>query len=214
MAFLVEFLVFLQKRKIKKRLEQEEKEAEKGIAEAQFRLGQHYEFGTEIEQNYRLAFFWYQKAADQDLAQAQYNLGLLYEHGRGVLQDYHKAAELYQKAVKQGDPWAMTNLAFLYSHGKGLEQSDEQANELYQEAAKKGHFQAQYNLAARYASGRGFGINLVLAYYWFERAKLGASALNQERSNRMLERLAEHMSQEEQEEARQMLHDLFRPSPE
>ena len=89
----------------------------------------------------------------------------------------------------------------LFSYGKGVEASEDKANELYFRAANLGHFQAQYNLGARYASGRGFDVNLVTAYFWFERSKLGASALNQERANKMLEALSEHMTDDDVAEA-------------
>lgn len=184
--------------------------AESNNLEAQFKLGQLYEFGKGVEQSFENASLWYQKAAESGLATAQYNLGLLYEHGRGVPQNYHEAAAWYQRASEQGDPWATTNLAFLYSNGRGVRQSDTIANNLYQDAAEKGHFQAQYNLAARYASGRGFETDLVAAYFWFERSKLGASALNQERANRMIEALSDHMTEADIREAKAMYTSLLR----
>ena len=184
--------------------------AEANNIEAQFQLGQLYEFGKGVEQSFENAFMWYQKAAESGLATAQYNLGLLYEKGRGTEQDYKEAAKWYQLASEQGDPWAMTNLAYLYSHGRGVEHSDTIANNLYQEAAETGHFQAQYNLAARYASGRGFEPDLVAAYFWFERSKLGASALNQERANKMVEALSDHMTESQIIEAKAMYASLLR----
>lgn len=184
--------------------------AEANEPEAQFKLGQLYEFGKGVEQSFENALIWYQKAADSGLAAAQYNLGLLYEHGRGTEKNYKEAAKWYQRASEKGDPWATTNLAFLYSHGRGVRQSDTVANNLYQEAAETGHFQAQYNLAARYASGRGFEPDLVAAYFWFERCKLGASSLNQERANKMVEALSDHMTEEQIREAKTMFASLLR----
>ena len=184
--------------------------AEANDLEAQFKLGQLYEFGKGVEQRFEKAFFWYEKAASGGLASAQYNLGLLYENGRGTTKDYKKAAKWYQLASEQGDPWATTNLAFLYSHGRGDRNSDTVANNLYIEAAETGHFQAQYNLAARYASGRGFEPDLVTAYFWFERSKLGASALNQERANKMIEAISDHMTAEQITEAKAIYDALLR----
>lgn len=88
--------------------------------------------------------------------------------------------------------------------------ADEQkANELYLQAANLGHFQAQYNVAARYASGRGFEVDLISSYFWFERSKLGANGLNQERANKMLEAISVHMTEEHVAEAKARVQQLF-----
>lgn len=184
--------------------------AETDNPEAQFKLGQLFEFGKGVEQSFEKAMIWYQKSAEAGNTAAQYNLGLLYEHGRGTEKNYTKAAQWYTKASEFDDPWAKTNLAFLYSHGRGVEQSDNVANKLYREAAETGHFQAQYNLAARYASGRGFEPDLIAAHFWFERSKLGASALNQERASKMIKALTEHMTEENLQEANEMFASLLR----
>jgi TPR repeat protein len=166
-------------------------------ADAQFELGQLYEYGKGIEQDYSKAMHWYKLAAKSGLFKAEYSIALLYEKGRGVELDYVLASEWYQKAADKGDPWSQTNLAFLYSHGRGVKQSDKTANELYRKAAEQGHFQAQFNLGARYASGRGTTVDLPEAHYWFQRSRLGASALNQERANKAMEALEANMSSEE-----------------
>lgn len=178
--------------------------------DAQFELGQLYEFGKGVEQNYQKALEWYTRSAEAGLSKAEYSIGLLYEQGRGVAENYTMAAAWYQKAAEKNDPWALNNLAFLYSHGRGVEQSDEKANELYIQAANLGHFQAQYNLAARYASGRGMEVDLISAYFWFERSQLGASALNQERAKKMIEVISEHMSKEDIATAKARYEELFR----
>lgn len=181
-----------------------------GDPQAQFELGQMYEYGRGVPQDYQEALKHYTTAAERGLAQAEYSIGLLYEHGRGVEANATTAADWYNRASEKGDTWAMNNLAMLFSYGKGVEISEERANELYLRAANLGHFQAQYNLGARYASGRGFDVDLVTAYFWFERSKLGASALNQERANKMIEALSDHMLPEEIVEAKSRVSQMFR----
>lgn len=181
-----------------------------GNPQAQYELGQMYEFGRGVAQDYQAAMTWYAKSAEQNYAAAQYAIGLLYEHGRGVEADASIAATWYSKAAEQGDTWAINNLAMLYSYGKGVEANESKANELYLQAANLGHFQAQYNLAARYASGRGFEADLIAAYFWFERSKLGASALNQERANKMIEAISAHMTPEDIQVANARVQDLFK----
>ena len=181
-----------------------------GNPQAQYELGQMYEFGRGVGQDYTEAMAWYMKAAQQNYAQAQYAIGLLYEQGRGVVENPATAATWYKKAADQGDTWAINNLAMLYSYGKGVETNDDKANELYMQAANLGHFQAQYNLAARYASGRGLEVDLISAYFWFERSKLGASALNQERANKMIEAVSAHMSPEDIKQAKERVAQIFK----
>ena len=180
-----------------------------GNPQAQYELGQMFEFGRGVPQNYTEAMEWYLRAAEQHYAQAEYAIGLLFEHGRGVASDPSKAANWYQRAVQQGDTWAMNNLAMLYSYGKGVTANEQRANELYLQAANLGHFQAQYNVAARYASGRGFEVDLISSYFWFERSKLGANGLNQERANKMLEAISVHMTEEQIAEAKARVQQLF-----
>ena len=50
-----------------------------GHAQAQDNLGEAYEEGLGVHQDYVEAVQWYRKAAEQGLANAQYNLGVMYE---------------------------------------------------------------------------------------------------------------------------------------
>lgn len=186
-------------------IEQTQTLAESGEAEAQYLLGQYFEFGRGVLQSHTKAAYWYGLAAGQGLAHAQYALGLLYQNGRGVELDIQKAVELYQKAADQGDPWAQNNLGYLYSQGKGVPEDQIKASNYYRKAAQKGHFQGQFNIAARYASGQGCDVDLVEAHYWFSKAHIGATALQQERIKKALERIEEVMSNEDIAKAQKRL---------
>ena len=78
------------------------KAAAQGFPSAQFNLGNFYEDGTGVAQDFKTAAALYAKAAAQGLPSAQFNLGVLYEHGEGVAQDFKAAAELYAKAAASG----------------------------------------------------------------------------------------------------------------
>ncbi|HTK83709.1 MAG TPA: tetratricopeptide repeat protein [Patescibacteria group bacterium] len=65
--------------------------APRGDADAQVLLGEHYEDGDGVKQNYGKAAGWYERAADQGNARAQNRLGYLYLRGLGVPQDYSEA---------------------------------------------------------------------------------------------------------------------------
>ena len=64
--------------------------AKQGDAIAQFIVGELYQRGLGVRQNYDQAIKWYKKSANQGDVDAQYNLGKLYQHGEGVKKDYKK----------------------------------------------------------------------------------------------------------------------------
>ena len=77
--------------------------AEAGDARAQFKLGQMYDFGKGVPQDYVEAAKWYSKGAEQGNVQALFNLGWIYENGEGVPKDMAEATKWYRKAAEQGD---------------------------------------------------------------------------------------------------------------
>lgn len=133
--------------------------AEKGNAEAQFKLGVLYSNGREVQKDYGKAVEWYQKAANQNYAKAQYNLAICYEEGNGVPMNFVKAVEWYQKAAAQGMSEAQYNLGVCYYEGRGVKHSYEKAVEWFQKASNQGNEFAQLGLATCYKYGRGVLIN-------------------------------------------------------
>jgi len=116
--------------------------AEKGDAEAQYKIGLGYALGDGVPQDDKKAIPWYQKAADQGNTGAQLSLGLMYAEGRGVPQDDTKAVVWYRKAAEHGQAKAQYNLAFMYSSGRGVPQDDVNAYAWYSLAAAQGQVNA------------------------------------------------------------------------
>ena len=85
-------------------------QAERGDADAQFRLGVQCATRQDEAPDYAQAAIWYRKAADQSHALAQFNLGLMHAEGQGVPQDPAEATVWFQKAARQGDAGAQFNL--------------------------------------------------------------------------------------------------------
>ena len=98
--------------------------ADQGYAAAQSALGNMYDNGQGVPQDYVEAVLWYRRAADQEHAAAQYILGFMYDRGRGVPQDDVEAARLYRLAADQGDADAQANLGVMYEFGRGVPQDD------------------------------------------------------------------------------------------
>jgi TPR repeat protein len=86
------------------------KQAAKGEAEAQFRLGVCYDKGEGITRNNKQAVLLYEKAASQNHAYAQNNFGVCYEQGLGLEKNFEKAKMYYQEATLNGHISAKNNL--------------------------------------------------------------------------------------------------------
>lgn len=130
--------------------------ADRGNAEAQFKLGILYYQGKDVPENTHKGLALLQKAADQGYTPALYNLGLRYDHGgMGVEQDEAKAAALYQKAADQGHASAQINLGRMYAGGRGVPQDDAKAVKLFQKAADQGDVIGKAGLGEAYATGFG-----------------------------------------------------------
>lgn len=85
--------------------------SQKGMKEAQFRIGDHLlrgEAGFDV--NAQEAVNWFRKSAEQGYDSAQYNLGWCYETGTGVGEDITQAINFYQLASKQGNAQAAERL--------------------------------------------------------------------------------------------------------
>jgi uncharacterized protein len=86
--------------------------AEGGNPDAEVELGDHYQDGDGVEQNYALAAEWYRKAAENvpnlgGAGQGRNNLGLLYMEGLGVPKDYVQAYKWFSLAgADQNIAWA------------------------------------------------------------------------------------------------------------
>lgn len=130
--------------------------AKHGNCEAQFKMGQMYELGDVIMQDYNKAFEWYEKAAEQKNAEAQFNLGNMYWIGLGVEVDNFKAKEWYLKSAKQGLVDAQYSLGAWYINYRNsiLSKKNEDmrikreswisACKWYGKAADQGHEIAQF----------------------------------------------------------------------
>ena len=113
--------------------------AEKGDAEAQYSLGQRYDYGLGVEEDDAEAGRWYRLAAEQGHAEAQHSLGLRYALGQGVEKDDAEAVRWYRLAAEQGHGGAQFLLGNRYEIGSGVERDFNEAVRWYRLAAENGH---------------------------------------------------------------------------
>jgi TPR repeat protein len=77
--------------------------AEKGVASAQYKLGEMYAKGDGLPEDDVEAMKWWRKAADQGYGDAQHNLAVSYFTGEDVPQDYVQAYMWWSLVAAQGD---------------------------------------------------------------------------------------------------------------
>ena len=165
-----------------------------GYGPAMCRLGQMYENGTGVAQDYKQAEEWfikdgpygdaqwhlltmYEHMANEGDIEAQYKLGFQYRYGGSVDQwdpsfgiDYKQALSLFRKSAEQGHADAQFQLAQMYNDGVGVTQNDVLAIYWYRKAAEQGIASAQFCLGTKYKLGQGFQQDDTLAQEWFEKA--------------------------------------------
>jgi TPR repeat protein len=137
--------------------------AERGNAEAQYRIGRMYEFGQGYPQDKAQGIAWVRKAAAQNHADAQQELGFIYATGDGVKRDDVQAVAWFRKAATQGDATAQYNLGLLYAKGQGVEKDYAQAIAWWRKAAAQGNADAQFKLGVVYHTGQGVAKDELLA---------------------------------------------------
>jgi TPR repeat protein len=71
-------------------------------------LGQMYETGEGVAQDYGLASEYYQRACNHSQATACGHLAMMYDIGLAVPEDPLRAAQLYGRACQAGSRWACT----------------------------------------------------------------------------------------------------------
>ena len=105
--------------------------ADRGDANAQYRLGSCYSNGDGVETNKVEAVRWYRMAAEQGHAGAQGSLGMCYANGDGVETNKAEAVKWCRKAAEQGEGHAQFMLGMFYYFGDGVNQNKEEATKWF-----------------------------------------------------------------------------------
>lgn len=93
-------------------------QAEKGIADCQFKLGRvyyHSKFGQERDED--KAAYWWNEAAQNGYVRAYNNIGIAYKKGIGVKIDLKKAVEWLKKGADAGEQYAQFNYGNMFEDG-------------------------------------------------------------------------------------------------
>ncbi|MBD1553488.1 tetratricopeptide repeat protein [Pseudomonas typographi] len=120
--------------------------------------------------------------------------------------DLAQAVAACQQLAQAGDAQAQYELGAFYYDGKGTAQDLSQALNYFEQASLKGHAQAQYRLGLMFFHGEAVPANNVQAYIVLKMAAVNGA----EDALDSADEVAEHMSQEEIDNATQVLGQIFR----
>jgi hypothetical protein len=117
--------------------------AQKGNAEAEFKIGEMYETGFGTTKDMKLAKEWISKAAAQGHEKAKFKL-LYWDISKNGITKSNKAQfkDLTDKS-NSGDPGAEYYLGKIYAEGAGVPVNREKALDLYSKAALQGNVEAE-----------------------------------------------------------------------
>jgi len=141
-----------------------------GNHRAQLRLGEMYEFGQGVKQDYAKAVMWYRAAANLWDAEAQFKLGTMYAQGRGVQKNQAESISWFRKAAGQGHVKSQTKLGLIYVEGTSIKQDYGKAIIWFRKAAQQNDTGAQYMLGIMNDNGLGVKRNAAVAVRWLRKA--------------------------------------------
>ncbi|MDT8283546.1 MAG: tetratricopeptide repeat protein, partial [Gammaproteobacteria bacterium] len=117
--------------------------AEKGNAEAQYKVGEMYETGFGIKENKVEAMRWITKAAAQGHETAGFKLLYLDMEKNGVTKTNKAEFEALKTKANAGNPQAEYYLGKMYSRGVGVKQDPDKAIDWLNKAALVGVLEAE-----------------------------------------------------------------------
>ncbi|OON99803.1 MAG: hypothetical protein ATN35_10785 [Epulopiscium sp. Nele67-Bin004] len=153
----------------KKAFKNYETAANKGYANAQYKMGECHEEGKGVRKNKALAGPWYAKAAKQGNIDAKVKAGIHYSTSSNRNKQQEGFGWLLE-AAEQGHADAQYNLGVCYDSGEGIAEDKEEAVKWFKKAGEQGHLEAQFNLGICYHFGKGVAEDKEEAVKWFKKA--------------------------------------------
>ncbi|KAL0468976.1 ubiquitin-protein ligase [Neurospora intermedia] len=130
-------------------------------------IGRMYLRGEGVEQNFRLAEFWFRRGNEQADQQSRHGLGLMYLNGYGVEQNLDLALKFFNAAAETVYPPSHVQLAALYLDQGQSDEDIYAANHHLDLAAKYYNMEAYYYIGEMtyFGLGRERQCEVALNYY-------------------------------------------------
>ena len=107
-------------------------------AEAEYRKGLAYLYGTDVPVDYGKAAELFASSSEKGYMPALRELGMMYFSGQGVGKDLEKAVSCLGQAADSLDPSALYHLGLMYESGTGVEKDLQKAVRMLAYAAEMG----------------------------------------------------------------------------
>lgn len=175
-------------------------EAEKGNAQAAYRLGMAHANGEGLPIDYIEASQWIAQSAEAGLAVAQRTLAWLYANGLGVTADDEQALRWYLKVAEHGDARDQHFAGTIYRYGRfDVDRNDRLMLDWYTKSANQGFAPAQYELGQMLMKGKRVQKDEELAFAWLSLAVVNGS----KPATRLLTELSEQLGPDRLERVKQ-----------
>lgn len=130
-----------------------------------------------VNNDYKLAAYYFSIAAEQGFPPAQCDLGQLYANGKAGEFDLKKAFKWTKLSAEAKWPIAFTPLVYMYYEGLGTEKDIEKAlNWYYKGATEAKNPEAQYCLGIAFENGESVRQDYLEASKWYKNAALQGHA--------------------------------------
>lgn len=143
------------------------KAAEKGFADAQYRLGLLYHDGNQgVERNYDIAYKWLSKALESGIVAAREKLEWLFKTEQGNVVNLNENIEVLKQVAASGNQQARFLLSQKMLKGADIPQDKASAVKMLREDAEVGFVKAQKQLGELFYYGDGLEKDYIEAYAW------------------------------------------------
>ncbi|MBC8094969.1 MAG: SEL1-like repeat protein [Akkermansiaceae bacterium] len=144
--------------------------AERGDAEAQFKMGNFYS-NEGATQNFPEAKKWLVQAAAKGYGEAGFYLGSMALTGAGQEKDYAEAYKWFLESARSGYSRGCTGLGVLHANGFGVKQDYNEAKTWLLKGAERNDSEAAIQLGLLAQNGLAGPRSSEEAKKWFERAR-------------------------------------------
>jgi hypothetical protein len=152
-------------------IEQLSAAAEKGDADAQYRLAQSYIRGIGVLRSYTKGFELIKKAAEQGHPEAIGGVGYFYANGYGVKKDLAAAADWFRKGAEKGGAKAQLNYGQALLNGRGIPANEAEGMKWIDKAIAQGLPHAWFAMAEFcYFGNHGHEQSYAKAYEYVQKA--------------------------------------------
>lgn len=119
------------------------KAAERGYYQAQYMIGDCYDFGRGVKEDKKEAVKWFKRSASKDYIPAVYALGLCYYCGNGVRTNKKEALKYFKRVAKYDAAAAVCMIGDYYYYGYIVKEDEEEAIKYYKKAVELGSEKAE-----------------------------------------------------------------------